>query len=270
MKAWKIFLSIGILVFILGVVIFVIGLSMNGWKLSVDYDMYTFDAQSDNESLDLSLSAGGMNVEFYDGEKVQVDYPDAYQYGYKVYENDGTVYVKPKQTFFLWFGWRNIPTVTVKIPKDNKMYLKLSVSAGTVNIADGVYKGANFNLSAGKIVAKGLNCDYIEGNWADGCFTADISAGYLSVDKLQARDITVDISAGSADIRCANSGKVKVDVSAGSLNMWLSGAKSDYDITVDKSAGSCNVGNQNGLMSSSKKLDIDISAGSVNVYFPLT
>ena len=260
MKAWKIFLSVGITVFILGIIIFIIGLSMNGWKTTVEYTMYTFNAEDDNNSLDLSLSTGGMNVEFYDGDKVQVDYPSSYPYGYEVYERDGSVFVKPTKTFFLWFGWRNIPDVTVKIPKDKKMYLKLSVSAGTATVADGEYDGVNFDLSAGKIVAHGMKTQSIR---------ADISAGYLSMDKLDSKQITVKLSAGAADIKCAYSEKVTANVSAGSINMWLAGAKSDYSITVDKSAGSCNVGNQSGILSY-KRIDIDISAGTVNAYFPLT
>ncbi|MCM1438101.1 MAG: DUF4097 domain-containing protein [Roseburia sp.] len=271
MKVWKIFLSVGIIVLVIGVIVFITGLGMNGWKFQVEYDMRTFNAQSDNTNLDLSLSAGRMNVEFYDGDKIEVEYPDAYQYGYEVYENDGCVYVTPKTTFFIWFGWNKIPDVTVKIPKDAKMYLTLKVSAGTANIAEGVFKGANFKLSAGKIIAEGLNCDYIEETgWADGAFRAEISAGYLSVDKLQAREINLSLSAGSADIRCQNNEKVKAHVSAGSLSMRLAGAKSEYDISVDKSAGSCNVSSQRRSGGLQRTLDIDLSAGSVNAYFGLS
>ena len=60
--------------------------------------------------------------------------------------------------------------------------------------------------------------------------------------------------------------KINIDLSAGSVKLGVVGQKSEYSISVDKSAGSCNVANQSGT-DIDKKIDIDMSAGSVTINF---
>ncbi|MCM1545996.1 MAG: DUF4097 domain-containing protein [Clostridiales bacterium] len=258
MKVWKIFLSVGIIVLVIGIVLFIAGLGMNGWKIQVEYDMRTFNAQSDNTNLDLSLSAGKMNIVFHDGDKVEVEYPDAYQYGYKVYEKNGCVYVEPKTTFFIWFGWNKIPDITVKIPDGKVMDLKVDLSAGSANIRGGEFGNVRASLSAGKI--------NFDGTVVCNKFNASLSAGKLDADRVDCTAFDLHLSAGMALVDCVKCDDISIDLSAGTASVTVLGSKSDYSISVDKSAGSCNVGGQHGA-AIGKTIDIDLSAGSVSVEF---
>lgn len=240
MKSWKIFLALGIIVLIVGIAVFVTGCALSGWKFGSDLDMQTYTAKEEYTSLDLSLSAGEMKVEFYEGEKIEVDYPSAYPFRYEVKESGGKISVAParNRVFFGWMPWFAKPTVTVRIPRDNVINLKLNVSAGSVHVADGEFKNFDFNMSAGAANIGNIKCDR---------FDCDLSAGSLHVGGITCDNIIIDLSAGSA-------------------NLTVNGTKSDYYISVDKSAGSCNVSGQQGTVSG-KVIDIDLSAGSVNVHF---
>ncbi len=240
MKIWKVFVSLGVIILVAGISVFIAGLAAGGWKFGSDFEMRTFTAQEENSSLDLSLAAGKMNVQFYEGENIEVEYPSAYPYRYEVKESGGNLTVKPAYNgiSFGWFPWFKYPTVTVKVPQNKALNLKLSVSAGTATVDDGDFGSLNLSLSAGYVSVGSVNCSL---------FVAHASAGSLNVSNL-------------------NCGNIKVDLSAGSANLTVKGKKSDYYITVDKSAGSCNVGEQQGAVAG-KVIDIDLSAGSVDVNF---
>lgn len=238
MKSWKIFLSIGIVIFFIGIAVFISGFASNGWKLNTSFDMQTFTSESDNDILHLGISAGSVKVEYCEGENFEITYPTSYRYGYTVSEQDGKITVKPKTTFGFFLGFRKIPEMTVKIPQGRIIDFKLEMSAGSARIADGEFKNFDFNMSAGSATIGKIKCSR---------FNANLSAGALSVNGIK-------------------SDSIKVDLSAGSANLTVNGTKSDYYITVDKSAGSCNVGGQQGAVAG-KVIDIDLSAGSVNVRF---
>ena len=260
MKMWKIFLSIGVSVLIIGIIIFIIGLGLNGWNLRVEYEMKTYTSTADDTILDLDLSAGEMNVGFYDGDVIEVEYPDSFPYGYDVGEKDGKLYVHRRSNHFIWFGWNRIPAVTVRIPNGKVMDLNVDISAGTVRVADGEFASVKTHMSAGTMNLGKLKC---------GKFVSRLSAGRLDVAGADCTDLDLHLSAGSAKIDNVKCDNIKVKLSAGSVNLGIIGNKNDYEITVDKSAGSCNVSESLTPpgFSRSKFLDIDLSAGSVNVSF---
>lgn len=240
MKSWKVFLSVGIIIFIIGVAVFISGFAAGGWKFGADMKMQTFTSEADDTSLDLSLAAGEMKVEFFDGEHIEVDYPSAYPYSYNVKESGGKLSVAPANNhiFFGVFNWFRTPTITVRIPQGKVMDLKLKVSAGKASVASGEFAAFNLSLSAGYVTVGNIRCS---------SFKTALSAGSASIDRVRCDDIKIDLSAGSA-------------------SLTVEGKKSDYYITVDKSAGSCNVSGQQGA-AAGKVIDIDLSAGSVNVGF---
>ena len=238
MKSWKIFLTVGIVVLFIGIAVMIAGIAANGWKFKVEYEMQTFISKESNDALALEISAGSVKVEYFDGENFEIAYPTSYRHGYNVSEGNGKITVTPKRTFGIWFGWNRIPEMTVKIPRGKIIDFSFDMSAGSARIAEGNFRTFDFDMSAGSASVGNVRCDR---------FTADISAGSLSVGGIECDNINLDLSAGSA-------------------NLTVNGAKTDYNITVDKSAGSCNVGGQQGAVAG-KVIDIDISAGSVNVRF---
>lgn len=257
-KVMKAFLILGVILLVIGLCVFLVGLGLNDWKLSTSYNMETYTASAKNEKLDLKMSAGEMNVVFYEGETVQVDYPTSSVRGYTVTEEGGTITVKPIKRFHVsFFGWDRIPTVTVKVPRGDAMNFKLAMSAGKATIESGSFLNFAVDLSAGYVKTGEITCEN---------FDVDMSAGSLTAAVVRTARADIDLSAGSASLSSLTADDISVDVSAGSVNMNIAGRKADYTISVKKSAGSCKLTNQTGEVAG-KRLDVDLSAGSVNVTF---
>ena len=259
MKTWKIFLSVGIVAFVIGLAVLITGLALNGWKIGANLEMTTFTSEQDNNTLDLSLAAGELNVEYHDGENFTVDYPEAYLYRYRVTESNGVLKVEPasKRIYISWSGWlwgRNKPVVTVKIPRGKTVNLNIGVAAG---IANG---NVNIDLSAGQLYAGDIKC---------ANFAASLSAGSAQFKGVECNACEFELSAGTTSVSALKSDKIDVDLSAGTANLAVAGNKAEYVIKVDKSAGSCNVSDQliSPDVTAIKYLNIDLSAGTVNVTF---
>lgn len=257
MKVWKIFLAIGISALLIGIVVFLVGLGLNGWSTQAKYEIKTYHSTEENTVLDLNLSAGEMYVGFYDGDVIEVEYPDSYQYGYYVDELNGKLSVRPRTSFFSWFGWNRVPSVVVRIPTGKVMELNVDISAGKVEVAEGEFTSVKTHMSAGLTNLGDIKC---------GKFVSHLSAGKLNVNSLECTDFDLRLSAGAASVGRTKCDKFDVDLSAGSVNLTVAGKKSEYTITVDKSAGSCSVSDQTGT-DANKRIDVDLSAGSVNVSF---
>lgn len=240
MRAWKIFLSLGLVIFFIGLGVFIAGLAFNGWKIDKNFEMNTYACQEENGALNLSLAAGEMNVQFYDGETIEVDYPTAYHYRYNVEESGGKLTVAPahNRIFFGWLPFFKFPTVTVRIPQGKVVDLSLNVSAGKADVRGGEF----------------------------GAFNLNVSAGSVNVNDVKCLSFTADVSAGSTNAGYIDCPVFKLDVSAGSMNVTVKGIKSEYTVVIDKSAGSCNLSGQSGS-ATGKLIDIDLSAGSVNFGF---
>lgn len=262
MKTWKIFLSIGIVAFLIGLAVLITGLALNGWKIGANLEMTTFTSEQDNNTLDLSLAAGELNVEYHDGENFTVDYPQAYLYRYRVNENNGVLKVEPSSNriYINWFGWRKKPVITVRIPRGKIVNLNIGVAAGLANVAAGEYGNVDIELSAGQLYAGDIKC---------ANFAASLSAGSAQFKGVECNACEFELSAGTTSVSALKSDKIDVDLSAGTANLAVAGNKAEYVIKVDKSAGSCNVSDQiiPPGVTAKKYLNIDLSAGTVNVTF---
>ncbi|MDE7076456.1 MAG: DUF4097 domain-containing protein, partial [Clostridia bacterium] len=197
-------------------------------------------------------------VEFYDGDNIEVNYPDSINYGYEVKEKAGTLKVTPvNRVHFNWFGWSDIPAVTVKVPHGKVMNLKLDLSAGAATVASGEYGDVRISMSAGSTTAGELKCKEL---------ITHLSAGKVTLGGAECSSLDVRLSAGVADISNVVCDDIDIDLSAGSARLSVIGNRSEYTIFVDKSAGSCNLINQSGSVAG-KKIDVDLSAGAVEVTF---
>ena len=241
----------------IGIILIIIG----GTVGSVRYEDNTFISQERVEKLKVSVAAGEANVEFYDGDKVEIAYQTHSKYGFSVSESGGTIELN--QNHIKWFNWigfgiaRKAPSATVKIPYGLTVDLEVRIGAGSVSIKDGSFGAVKCEVSAGRLTF---------GNTVCTSLVTDVSAGSLSVGGVTCGSIDCNISAGSAHFNKVVCDKMDIDVSAGSAHFSVIGDKADYYISVDKSAGSCNVTNQSGR-DANKKIDIDVSAGSVSVNF---
>lgn len=223
----------------LGVAIILITLAVNGWSVKKpEFDMQSYTAESEISSLNIHIGAGQVKVEFYDGDKIVVDYPVSDIFKPETSEKNGvfTFTSMPKKNHWFIGSW-DIPKTTIKLPKDTVYDLDFEVNAGTVDIASGVYGKVEIEVNAGTLTLDSTTCDKLN---------CKLSAGECKIKKLNCPDI-------------------KAKISAGSLSINIDDKKSAYDIKASVSAGSCNVSNQ--TVGGDKKLEVDCSAGSINVTF---
>lgn len=222
----------------IGLAIVLGALAFNGWSVKKPtFTTQSYTAENDNTSINISIDAGSFKTEFYDGDKIAIEYPVSSVYKTEISENDGVFRYESdlKKTWFM--GNLNIPDTVIKLPENVCFNLDIEVNAGTVNIASGGYGKVVIEVNAGTLKADGIKCEK---------FSGDVNAGTMKVTKLDCADI-------------------KADVSAGSVNIDIDGAKADYNIKADVSAGSCNVSNQ--TVENGKSLVVDCSAGSIKVSF---
>ena len=213
-------------------------LGVNGCSVKKpEFTTNTYTAENDNTALKIRINAGSFKTEFYDGDKITIEYPVASVYKTEISENDGVFRYESelKKTWFM--GNLNIPDTVIKLPESVRFNLDVEVNAGTVNIAGGEYGKVDAEVNAGTLKAEGIKCEK---------FIAEVHAGTMNVTKLDCADI-------------------KAEISAGSLKLDIDGAKADYNIKADVSAGSCNVSSQ--TVENGKSLDVDCSAGSIKVTF---
>lgn len=277
-KLWWLFLPVAFLLGA-GLVFFLIVFALNDWGTAYNFEMAQYTTEDEVEAIRIVNAVGSVKTEFYDGDKIIVDYPVSETHTMSVEERDGQLTVdglRQRHWYNFFIGLSNFPETTVKIPKDAVLKLDVTVKAGKVELAAGEYASTRVEVHAGSLEMLGVVCTDFRCEVSAGSvsvkslvcssFDCGLSAGSITVNSLESRSFDCNISAGSFIAERVNCPLIQVDVSAGSAHLGVAGKREEYYILVDRSAGSCNVSSQIGI-DPNKKIDIDISAGSVYVSF---
>ena len=244
----------------IGLIIFIIGLSLNGWTFVPKFDAAQFTAEGEITELKIDNAVGNVKTQFYDGDKVIVDYPVSDRYSMTIQEKEGTLTVNGLNKRH-WYNFTFMPSVLpetlIKIPQSAVLKLDITVNAGSVTLAEGQYTETSVTVNAGSLNVLGMTCTQ---------FKCNVNAGSVFVKALESASLDCKVKAGSFNANELNCPLIQVSVSAGSAGLKVKGKKEEYTIVADKSAGSCNVTNQTGT-DPEKKIDVSVSAGSVNVSF---
>lgn len=243
---------------VLGIIAFFLSFFVGRAVLKFDEAKYLQETEN-IQSVRIDFSAGEFRTEFYDGDKIEIDYYESNGHNVSIYERNGTLTFSVKIKWFMLWGSYNTPKETViKLPKNNVYDLNVDMSAGNITVNGGTFGNINIDMSAGSVNLKGdFVCNKLD---------IDLSAGKVSADSVECTSLNVDLSAGKVDIDKLTCPVIDIDLSAGSVDFGVIGSKAEYTITVHKSAGSCNVGKQTGT-DPNKKISVDLSAGSVNIHF---
>lgn len=244
---------------LVGVIIILITLGVNGWQIgSTKFTMNNFTAQNENTALEIGINDGTLKTEFYDGDKVIIDYPTSDGLEARIIEENGKIIfvsdLKWYKSFFA--GCRRIPETIIKLPKDVIFEISCKMNAGTIVLADGNYSNVNLDINAGTFKTNSISC---------ASFTGEMSAGTLSISEAVCNSMNCDLSAGTMNVNRLTCANTKIDISAGTVKLAFTGEQREYAIYTDISAGSCNVGSQAG--ETDKRIDIDVSAGTVKINF---
>lgn len=246
-------------VILIGVIVLLVALGLNGWTLKTTYRTEEFNAQQENSKVVVENSVGSMKINYYDGDKVQIFYPEAKNYKLKISEQGGVLRISsPNPKWYEFSIWSsNIPETVINLPESTSFELDLTVNAGSLRILNGEYSNIKITVNAGSLNAKGVNCNV---------FNATVNAGTMQTNDLTCRSsFTGKVNAGSLNAKNVTCSAITADVSAGSLNMTVNGKKSEYHIKAHVSAGSSNLESQD--IPSDKSLTANVSAGSLNISF---
>ncbi|MDE7208486.1 MAG: DUF4097 domain-containing protein [Clostridia bacterium] len=278
MKAFIKVIIAGAAILLIGIIVLVVALGVNNWQIDGDYEMKYYECTQQNTSLDIDFSAGTLEVNYYDGEMIKIEYPENKVLTSTISESNGTLSfattTKRKWNVFNWFS--KIPEAKIWIPQGDIMNIHLDMSAGTTKFADGEYGDFIIGMNAGTLRIGDVTCKKLAVKLSAGTLnmkntvsaedvSIDLNAGTLNIQSLVCPSLIGNVNAGTANISSLNTSSVDVDISAGTVKLAMVGAKSDYNISVEKSAGSCNVSNQSGA--TEKRIKASISAGTLNIKF---
>ena len=260
MKAMLKTVIIGVSIIFLGLIVFMIALALNGWKIRPKFSSEEFKAEGEINLLKIELDTGNLKTEFFDGERFEVVYPASSNYATKVEEKDGVLSVSgPDKThwYSFSFGMWRLPDTVIKIPRSTVCALEVKVNAGEAVIASGSYGNCEVKVNAGSVKAQNIVCPSM---------SVEVNAGNFAAEKVTAQTLNCKVSAGGFKIDALDCPTAEVKVSAGSAEMKFVHPKEEYNISVNKSVGSCNIAGQTGS-DPDKRLTVSLSAGSVTVYF---
>lgn len=253
----------GVIIAIVGVVVLLCALGASGWnfKQANNWEKGTFSTDSQITKLKIEANVGKVSITrgSTNAVRVKYQYNDRYQPEFKEKE-DGTLSITTVKKHWYEFGYwfDDAPYMDIEIGEEYFPLIELQLNAGTVHFYDGDW---------GRLIDVELNAGTVTfGNVAVVELRVEINAGSFYAGNITCEQFKCDVSAGSVIVNKLNANVVDVDVSAGSASLALTGFKSEYNITVDKSAGSCNVSSQTGT-NPDKRIKIDVSAGSVSISF---
>ena len=281
MKGFVKVMIAGAVILVLGIGVLVVALGINGWQIKIDgdFEMKYYECEEKNSTLDIEFSVGKLEVDYYDGETIKIEYPENENLTATIGENNGTLSFATKSNH-KWnniFSWlTEIPTTKIWIPQGDIMNLELDMNAGSVKLADGGYGNLDINMNAGAFSIGEVTCVKLSVELNAGSISAqkihsiydasiEMNAGSIKIQSLSCPAVDFSISAGGLDVAKLDTSTIDIDLSAGTAKLEVAGAKSDFNIDVDKSAGSCNISNQRGA--TNKSIKADVSAGTLIVRF---
>lgn len=261
MKPFVKVIIVGAVIACVGLIVFIVALAVNGWHLITtdDWTQQTYQSTSQINEIEIKFNAGQLEMVFYDGDCVKVHYSHCDRFTTTCREKGNKLSISTSTIRWInvnfWIS--DIPKTTVYIPNDWAVDIDAVVNAGTVRLADGIYGDIKVKMNAGMVNLGNIVANNVQ---------FDVNAGALNVTSVVCDKFDCELSAGAVKVYKLTCDKIDVDVSAGSVNLKVDGAKSQYTVRTDVTAGSCNLSSQSGS-DPAKKITVDVSAGSVTISF---
>lgn len=272
----------GVIITVGGLVVFLCAMGASGWNLyrANNWQEGTTDFSTPVTKLNIKVDAGQVKIRRVNSEQIIITYDFNEVYQPEIFmREDGALNITTGHRrwyeFGSWYG--DAPKMQINIPESWYPNLDLTMNAGTLDIDDGiwgVYTSIKVNagvVNVGDIKTGDLEIKLNAGKLDTGKITCEkvfckLNAGTFDVEEVICKEFTCKLNAGNADVGRLDSISTSLNLSAGSVTVHLVGEQSDYNISVDKSAGSCNVSG-NTSSTATRTLTVDLSAGSANVRF---
>lgn len=243
-----------------GLAVLIIALGLNGWAFNPNFETAEFTSEGVNTALSIELDAGRLKIEYHDEDKIKISYPTAQGYETTVKESDGTVSLVGNKRKWFSFGCNaSFPETLVKIPRNAIKTVNIDINAGGVEMAGGAFENVKIKVNAGA-----CNVGEITGL---NLLKIDLNAGSVSIDGAEGDKISCEVNAGRASIKNIYCKTTDVTVGAGLATLSFKGGKTEYNATVNVSAGSCNGLDNYNDVNNDKSINVKVSAGSADVSF---
>ncbi len=218
-----ILLSLGIVLAVVGGVIFTVSMENNDWDFStisnVVYTKKTFEFGEEDgllslESFEFDITTSDVEIILTDGDKIEVEtYQRSKRNGVEIsvttenFEN-GVYKIVEKQkagvVFAVNFG--KTPKSTIKIPKNVNYNCKFNIATGNLTIGK---DGENYSFGKNLILDSSTGEIKVLANVeVGGNLIAKLTTGKISLAKVKANQVKLETTTGdvhfSGDVECAN------------------------------------------------------------------
>ncbi len=263
MKGFVKVIIAGAVILGIGIAILIIALAVNGWKFDfkeTEYEMKSYTAEGQFDTLSVDISAGEVDIVYYDGETIKFDYPENNRFTATVTESKSEIsFVSKKKHFWDWWSsWStNLPKTTISVPQNCKLNLNIDLNAGIINLPDGEFEKLNLHLNAGEIKGNEITASSLE---------FKMNAGTAKFESLKCASSTFKLNAGTVSVEKLACDKITANLNAGTATLGVVGTATEYTVDITKNAGACNVNNHTGT-NEAKSITGKMNAGSLNVTF---
>ena len=272
----------GVIIAVGGVIMVLCALGATGWNFNHtnnwQEDTRTFDAPI--SKIDLQVNCGQVILKRAETDKITITYQYDEIYQPSIGMNNGVLQIEtPERRWYdvVQIGVWDAPDMLIEIPQNCEPQLDLKLNAGTLQVDSGRFaKSISVKINAGTLTLGDVVTETFEVKLNAGKFDAvkitcenaecKLNAGALDVAEIVCQTFDCKLNAGAANVSRLDSVSTSLRLSAGSVNVKMVGAQSDYNISVDKSAGSCNLSGHTNA-SATRTLTVNLSAGSANVRF---
>ena len=292
MKKLKTILLIGIILLLVGGIIFVVCLGFSGWNFSflsnVEQKSFEYVEDSQTQITDITIDYENANIQVHVDETpyVRAVYTQAF---YKNGEHAATVTLtqqqnglkiaeKVKASFFVWNF--TAPTVELYLPAERTYTLNLFTDNGNITLNGQAYQTHSLFLESnnGNIVVNGevhsqtkITAETNNGNVKIKQATATQSirlqsnnGNITSENGLTAPTLYIETNLGNLSIANADGQNITLETNTGNITAIIVGKQADFTIVVDTDVGKSNLSPQT---LGDKKLTVDTNVGNIHVTF---
>ena len=251
----------GAVIAAIGVIILIAGLSVNGWKFeNIKYTMQTFTAENENTALDIRLNTGSLRTEFYDGDRIVIEYPTAKRFETLVAEDEGKITfhgLHRSDWHIVNLGINNVPETVIKLPQNVLLDVSVLLDGGKVYLAgEGRFGNLKISMDAGVFQTENLVCETL---------ICELDAGTVKIGSAECKTLKCELDAGIVKIDKLNCPSSVFDLDAGIVEAGFTGAQEEYTVYAELHAGRCNLTNHRGTPY--KTIDVRLDAGTVKCKF---
>ena len=263
----KVFLIIGLCLFVSGLVIGGIGFSMGARGIAFDSDFKMFFMDKDNDYIKKTAQTGEFSsieadIDLGDIRILTSDKFEA-EYIYSSYSGEPEIYVEDSVLKIKWRNSRKIsfgmnfqsPKITVYLPGDTELNdVNINNNLGAVTV-DGLKNIKNIAVSAS---LGGVNLL----NLKSESLTADVASGNLKADGLESEDLYLTCNLGSLKAEnLITEGNTKITNRMGNTEI---GGELKGRINVDADLGSVKITTNLHQLDYNSKIDVDLGTFKLN------